>query len=69
MLAREPAGADKIFANNGVTNLLRLLDIERDRELQLTSLRVLACLATDHYDRVRHLLLCYRNGTCGEAYH
>jgi len=51
-LAREPAGAEKIFANNGVANLLRLLDTERDKELQLTSLRVLACLSADHHDRV-----------------
>jgi len=52
VLAREPAGAEKIFANNGVASLLRLLDTERDKELQLTSLRVLACLSADHRERV-----------------
>lgn len=56
VLAREPAGAEKIFANNGVASLLRLLDTERDKELQLTSLRVLACLSTEHHDRAVSIL-------------
>lgn len=56
VLAREPAGAEKIFANNGVTNLVRLLDTERDKQLQLTALRVLSCLADDHHDRAVAIL-------------
>lgn len=56
VLAREPAGAEKIFANNGVASLLRLLDTERDKELQLTALRVLACLSADHHDRAVSIL-------------
>jgi len=52
VLARESAGAEKIFASNGVANLVKLIDNERDKQLQLTAFRVLSCLANDHHDRV-----------------
>lgn len=52
MLAREEAGADKIFRNGGVAHLIKMLEEEKDRELKLTSIRVLACLTKDNKTRV-----------------
>ena len=52
VLARDPAGAAKIYASNGVSHLIHLLEIEKDKELQLTAIRVMDCLVNDHHDRV-----------------
>lgn len=52
VLAREPSGAEKIFKSGGVANLIKMLDTEKDTELQLTAVRVLACLCKDSKDRV-----------------
>jgi hypothetical protein len=35
-----------------VNNLIHLLEVEKDKELQLTAIRVIDCLVEDHHDRV-----------------
>jgi len=57
VLARDPAGAEKIYASNGVRNLIHLLEVEKDKELQLTAIRVIDCLVNDHRDRVSGAML------------
>ena len=52
VLARESAGAEKIFKNGGVANLIHMLESEKDAELKLTAVRVLACLCKDSKERV-----------------
>ena len=51
-MAREPAGAEKIFKSGGVANLISMMESEKDAELKLTAVRVLACLCKDSKDRV-----------------
>ena len=56
VLAREEAGANRIIASDGIPKLISLLDTSKDKDLQLTALRVLACLANNSRQRVRRRL-------------
>ena len=56
VLAREEAGANRIIASDGIPKLISLLDNSKDKDLQLTALRVLACLANNSRQRVRRRL-------------
>ena len=51
VLAREPAGAEKIFQSGGVPSLIQMMEMEKQLELRLTAIRVLACLVKDHAQR------------------
>ncbi|XP_033096200.1 protein unc-45 homolog B-like isoform X2 [Anneissia japonica] len=50
VLARQPAGAEKIFRENGVSKLQKYLD-DSDEELVVAILRILSCLCTGHHSR------------------
>jgi protein unc-45 len=56
VLAREQSGAEKIFQSNGITKLLLLLETEKDKDLQLTAIRVLSCLSNDSASRSQAIL-------------
>lgn len=51
VLAREEAGAEKIFRNNGVQLLQRLLDTG-EADLMLAALRTLVGICSEHQSRV-----------------
>ena len=51
MLAREEAGAAQIFENDGIQRLQKLMQ-EKNHDLKLTAIRVLACLAQNCKKRV-----------------
>lgn len=51
VLAREDAGAEKIFRNNGVQLLQRLLDTG-EADLMLAALRTLVGICSEHQSRV-----------------
>lgn len=51
VLAREDAGAEKIFQSDGVRLLVRLLDIKKS-DMMLAALRTLVGLCTGHQPRV-----------------
>lgn len=55
VLARESAGAEKIFRDNGVDRIKRLLSSE-DADLQTAGLRVLSCLCAKHKARAMAVL-------------
>lgn len=59
MLAREEAGAEKIFRGGGVARLVRMVEEERETELQLTAVRVLSCMCKDNKTRVSECAVCY----------
>ena len=44
MLAREEAGAHKIFESGGIERLDTMLD-NKDKDLRLNTIRALACMA------------------------
>ncbi|XP_071854047.1 protein unc-45 homolog B-like isoform X2 [Apostichopus japonicus] len=50
VLSREEAGAQKIFAENGVERIKKLLTTE-DTDLQTAGLRILSCLCSKHKSR------------------
>lgn len=52
VLAREDAGAEKIFRSNGVQLLQRLLDTG-ESDLMLAALRTLVGICSEHQSRVR----------------
>lgn len=56
VLAKEPAGAEKIYKSGGVRKLVQLLDTEKDKELQVTAIRVLGCLVKDNKERAKSIL-------------
>ena len=58
VLAREEAGAEKVYQNNGIPQLINLLEKSKDVTLQVTALRVMACLANNSRTRVSQS--CYR---------
>lgn len=51
VLAREPAGAERIFGENGVVHMKKLMLLE-DTELVVAALRVISCLCSGHRSRV-----------------
>ena len=51
VLAREEAGAERIFRENGISKIQRLLETG-DEEMMLSGLRVLSCLCKGHRARV-----------------
>ena len=56
VLAREEAGAEKMFKSGGIENLMTLLD-DKDAELRLTAIRALAAMASASKERVCIMLL------------
>lgn len=52
VLAREPAGAEEIYKNDGINKLIKLLDTAKEKEIKLGAIRSLACLAHDVGERV-----------------
>ncbi|XP_797752.4 protein unc-45 homolog B [Strongylocentrotus purpuratus] len=50
VLAREPAGAERIFGENGVEHMKKLMTLE-DTELVVAALRVISCLCGGHRSR------------------
>uniref|UniRef100_A0ABM0LYH0 Protein unc-45 homolog B-like n=1 Tax=Saccoglossus kowalevskii TaxID=10224 RepID=A0ABM0LYH0_SACKO len=50
VLAREEAGAERIFRENGVPQILNLAN-DDDKETKLSALRALACICTGHKAR------------------
>lgn len=57
VLAREDAGAEKIFRNNGVQLLQRLLDTG-ETDLMLAALRTLVGICSEHQSRVGEVEVC-----------
>ena len=57
VLAREEAGAENMYNSGGVLNLVQLMD-GKDKELQVTGIRVLACLAHNSKKRVSVTAIC-----------
>jgi len=56
VLAREEAGAEKIWSSvGGPEHLIQMLD-EKDEELRITAVRVLACLANNSRSRATNIL-------------
>lgn len=63
VLAKEEAGASGIYATGGVDCLMRLVDGDKERDLRITAIRVLACMAKGSANRVstgsnHYVLLC-----------
>ena len=53
VLAREDAGAERIFQNNGVPLLINMMETGKP-EMVLASIRTLAGMCTGHKARVRN---------------
>ena len=56
VLAREDAGAEKIYKNGGIGQLVRLLETEKNQDMKITAIRVLACMCKDSKERVSSTL-------------
>ncbi|ESO08016.1 hypothetical protein HELRODRAFT_110263 [Helobdella robusta] len=56
VLAREPAGAEKIFNSGGSKKLIQLVDFEKDKEIKVTAIRVLSCLVYEDKVRAQKIL-------------
>ena len=52
VLAKEEAGAEEIYKNGGVDCLMRMADTDKERDLRLTAVRVLACMSKNSKKRV-----------------
>lgn len=60
VLAREEAGAEKIFRGGGVVRLVRMVEEEREVELQVTAVRVLSCMCKDNKTRVSECVVFFK---------
>ncbi|XP_072022397.1 LOW QUALITY PROTEIN: protein unc-45 homolog B-like [Amphiura filiformis] len=65
VLAREEAGAEKIFRENGVGRIQRLLETG-DEEVMLSGLRVLSCLCKGHRARATAVMREFTLHTLGK---